>query len=116
MTETLAQKRCRFSRDICQLILHAESLGYGAAFDQVKRTQAEANANAASGKGIVNSLHLIGLAADILLYKGDRYITNDEGHKELGAFWKSLGPDHKWGGDFKARDYNHYSITHGGIK
>lgn len=114
--ETLSQKRRRFSHDICLLVLHAESIGYGAAFDQVKRTQAEANANAASGAGISNSLHLIGLAADLLLYKNDQYITDGTGHTELGTWWKSLGEDHCWGGDFKAKDFNHYSITHNGVK
>ena len=33
---------------------------------------------------------------------------------KAGAFWKSLDPANRWGGDFKSRDYNHFSRFHGG--
>lgn len=110
--ETLSQKRVRFTRGVALLIQKAAELGYGAALDQVKRTQVEANANANSGAGIAHSLHLDGLAADLNLYKPDgAYITDATGHAQLGSWWKSLGPDYYWGGDFTKRDYNHYSLS-----
>lgn len=34
--------------------------------------------------------------------------------EEIGAFWKSLHPLCRWGGDFKSRDYNHISLFHEG--
>ena len=114
--ETLSQKRQRFTHDVALLILQAEKLGYKCALDQVKRTQAEAIANAASGAGISNSLHTLGLAVDLLLYKDGKYITDGTGHTELGAWWKSFSDIHSWGGDFKARDYNHYSLSHQGVR
>lgn len=116
MAETLSEKRCRFTHAAALLVHEAERLGYKCAFDQVKRTQAEANANAASGAGISTSLHLDGLAVDLLLYKDGRYITDSEGHAQLGAWWKSIAADHAWGGDFAKRDFNHYSISHMGRK
>jgi hypothetical protein len=102
--------------DMALLILQAESLGYKVACDQVKRTQAEADANAASGAGISNSLHLIGLAVDLLLYQAGRYLTASSDYKILGEWWESFGEDHCWGGRFTKQDGNHFSISHNGVK
>lgn len=114
--ETLAQKRQRFTHDVALLIFKAEQLGYQCALDQVKRTQLEANANAASGAGISNSLHLIGLAVDLLLYKDGVYLTDSKDYKPLGVWWKSFSDIHSWGGDFSKPDGNHFSISHNGVR
>lgn len=111
LTETLRQKQTRFALAVARLIQHADALGYQMTIGEVERTKVQADANAAIGAGISNSLHLVRLAIDLHLFKQDRYITNDEGHAELGRWWKSLGADHRWGGDFTKRDYNHYSIS-----
>lgn len=40
----------------------------------------------------------------------------------MGELWKSMGPDHRWGGDFRDKlgrakpDIYHVSIEHGGRK
>ena len=114
--ETLSAKRCRFTHDVALLILQAEKLGYSCAIDQVKRTQLEANANAASGVGIANSLHLIGLAADLLLYKDGSYLKGEQGYSDLGMWCESFSASHAWGGRFKIKDYGHFSIEHNGVK
>ena len=114
--ESLSQKRCRFSHDAALLLFQAEKLGYTAAYDQVKRTQAEADSNAASGAGIKNSLHLLGLAVDLLLYRNGVYLETARDYVELGLWWESLGSDHAWGGRFKNIDANHFSIEHNGVK
>ena len=94
-----------------------EQPGCEVAFGQVTRTKEEANANAASGAGIRNSLHLLGLAADLLLYKDGKYQTDSEAYKFAGGYWKTLGGDHCWGGDFRKRvDGNHFSIQHEGVR
>ena len=112
----LSEKRILFSRLLAKLILWASDNGYDLAFDQVKRTESEAKANAAKGIGIANSLHLIGLAADLNLYINGVYQTTSEAHKEIGRYWKSLHPDCRWGGDFSKPDGNHYSLEHEGRK
>lgn len=66
--------------------------------------------------GHPNSLHRSRLAIDLNLFHNGAYITDDTGHKELGAFWESIGGT--WGGRFKgaACDPNHYSLGYGGMK
>lgn len=121
MTELL-RKRLLFTKLFARLVLEAESEGILCAMDQVKRTQAEANANAAAGTGIVHSLHLLGLAGDLLLFDSNGvYLNGDTAgevamYEKLGEWWKAQDPLACWGGDFASRDLDHFSITHNGIK
>jgi hypothetical protein len=110
----LREKRCLLTRLTARLIDKAISLGYEPALDQVKRTQAEADANAAAGKGIKNSLHLLGLAVDLLLYRAGVYVTDTATYTELGEWWEQQHSLCRWGGRFK--DGNHFSIEHEGRK
>lgn len=120
--ETLSQKRCRFTDQLMDLLTYAKSQGYDAAIDQVKRTQVEANANAEHGVGIVHSLHLLGLAGDLLLYKQGVYLDKSEAYEFLGVYWEGLSPDARWGGRFKDEhgrpkpDGDHFSLEHNGVK
>jgi hypothetical protein len=114
--ETLRQKQSRFARSVPLLLQYMTLRGYEYTYGETKRTQAQATANAASGAGISNSLHLDALAIDINLFKDGAYLEDSAAHLPFGTFWKSLGPDHFWGGDFTKPDGNHYSIGHAGRK
>jgi hypothetical protein len=114
--ETLRQKQSRFARDVAKLIEWAFANGYELTFGECWRTPEQAALNAKNGKGIARSLHNERLAIDLNLYKNGTWLIASEDHKPLGDYWKSLGADHCWGGDFTKKDGNHYSITNGGIK
>lgn len=109
--ETLRQKQSRFALGVAMLIQQADRMGYEMTLGEVERSAAQAEANASSGSGIARSLHCERLAIDLHLFKDGRYITGGEGHTELGRWWKSLHVDHRWGGDFPKRDFNHYSLS-----
>ncbi len=114
---TLREQRCLFTRLLAQLITWANANGYETSIEEVMRSKAQALSNAASGTGISNSLHLIGLAADINLYRNGEWLTRSEDHAPLGQHWKSLHPLCRWGGDFRPRpDGNHYSLEWHGRK
>lgn len=116
VVETLGQKQRRFTKAVGLLILYAYQRGYELTLAEAYRTPEQARANAAAGTGISNSLHTERLAIDLNLFKDGVYLTTTEAHKFLGDFWKSLGSDYCWGGDFSKPDGNHYSITHQGRK
>lgn len=97
---SLSADRCAFTSDVAKLIRFANDNGYACALDQVKRTAAEAVANAKAGTGIVNSLHCSGMAVDMLLYKGGVYLTRTEDYRPLGEYWQALSPRNRWGGDW----------------
>jgi hypothetical protein len=100
-----------FAQSVARLIQKAGALGYDVTFGEAWRSPGQAALNAAKGAGISNSLHTERLAIDLNLFKDGRYITDGEGHTDLGSWWKALGPMYRWGGDFAKRDYNHYSIS-----
>lgn len=116
MAETLRQKQSRFARSVPLLIQYIVARGYEVTLGEAWRTEAQAQANAASGAGIANSLHRERLAIDLNLFKDGTYLADTESHRPFGEFWKSLGDDYCWGGDFSKPDGNHYSISHGGRK
>ena len=90
---------------------------YAVTGGELLRSQAQAAANAASGAGIANSLHLLKLAIDLQLFIGGVYQTASEAYKPLGDKWKSMHPLCRWGGDFVKRpDGNHFSLEHEGVR
>lgn len=98
----------RFVRYLGLLIEYAYSL------PNVEMTLGEGYRS--DGKGhMPDSLHYVRLAQDLNLFVGGAYITGDHPvwHK-LGAYWKGLDPLAAWGGDFKSRDFNHFSVSYGG--
>lgn len=105
-----------FAQSVARLIQQASKLGYGVTFGEAYRTPEQAKLNAASGAGIANSLHTERLAIDLNLFKDGVYITDGTGHRDLGAWWKKLGPMYRFGGDFKRADWNHYSISPDGVR
>jgi len=146
---TLREKQSLFMKLYGQLIAWAYANGYELTAGELKRSDEQAHINAlgsqgrekvaqaitpisselalalrnnGNNNGIVGSLHELGLAADINLFKDGMYLTTSDHHKPLGEHWKSLHPLCSWGGDFKDKkgnskpDGNHYSIEHGGIK
>lgn len=105
-----------------QLINWAYSSGYELTWGQTQRSQAEATANAVSGAGISNSLHLVKLAVDLNLFKDGKLLTLVNDFRPLGEYWKSLHPLCRWGGDFKDKsgkpkpDADHFSVTYNGVQ
>lgn len=109
-----------FSRDVAQLLIHAQNLGYRVTLGEAYRTPQQAELDEQSGSGIADSLHCERLAIDLNLFQQDangwQYIMDGTGHEQLAAWWKSLSPSHRWGGDFPKKDYNHYSISPDGVR
>lgn len=62
-----------------------------------------------------NSLHYIRLAQDLNLFIDGIWQTNmNSFYRIIGAHWKSLDMDCRWGGDFPTADANHFSMAWGG--
>lgn len=135
----------RFAVCVAKLILHInDTPGYSCALGEAKRSdeQAEINSIGSEGRakvarliepffpglarailnngkasGVRLSVHQNKLAIDIDLFKDGVYQPNTESHAQFGAFWKTLDPEARWGGDFKPRpDGNHYSFEFCGVK
>lgn len=117
MIESIREKQTRFAKWLPRLIDKAFDLGYLATLGEAWRTPEQCAWNAEHSTGIVCSLHGERLAIDLDLFTLDGiYITDDTGHKDLGTWWVRQQPDFCWGGHFKARDNDHYSLTPDGGK
>ena len=122
MIYTLRQSRCRFTECIALLILEAELKGYEMALAEGMDRKTERDPTTDHMKG---SLHEIGLAQDIDLYKDGKYVCGegvkckdparhvpfDKGHEKLGEWWEQLGKSKGYPlrSGIKFDDANHYS-------
>lgn len=107
-----------FAQSAAKLIQKAAELGYGVTLGEAWRTPEQAAWNAAHGSGIKESVHCERLAIDLCLFKDGQYLVNDDvgAYRQLGEWWKSLGPNYCWGGDFHPLvDLDHFSITPDGV-
>lgn len=112
---TLGEKQRLFARLIGQLIKYAYDNGYELTFgDAYRDPRVHGDVGVKKSYSSANSVHKQRLAVDFNLFIGGVYQTSSEAHSKLGAYWKSLHPDARWGGDFSTPDGNHYSLTHGG--
>lgn len=101
-----------FAKDVARLILQAFDMGYTVTLGEALRTPEQALHNAQDGSGIAHSLHIYKLAIDLNFFKNGLWVKDGSQLADIGAWWKALGPDHYWGGDFTTRpDGNHFSIS-----
>ena len=106
-----------FTGSVAKLINEAINRGYTVTFGEAWRTPEQAQWNHDHGTGITHSLHMERLAVDLNFFKDGVYIQDGSKLKDLGDFWKSLGDNYRWGGDFqKLPDGNHFSITPDGVR
>ena len=105
---TLKEKQVRFSQLLGVLLVWVYS------HPGWELTLGEGQVDSKTGH-MVGSLHYIRLAQDLNLFVGGQYITGQHPVWDaIGAFWVSLDPLCRWGGNFASRDYNHISLEHGG--
>lgn len=104
---TLHEKQVLFARMVAELILYAFDKGYEVTLGHAYRSHTECYR-----LGFPKSLHGVGLAIDLNLFKDGKYLTDTDDHRELGVWWESQGGS--WGGRF--RDGNHYSLEHEGVR
>lgn len=103
----LSKKQQNFTIAIANLILHAESLGYGLTFGDCYRSNKVFY-------GHPESTHRSRLAVDFNIFENGNYLDGIEAeyaHNQLHNFWDLEG-----GSERIANDLNHYSFKHRGIR
>lgn len=100
----LGKKQELFSLLLGQLLVFIHAMGYQVRMGDVWAREGHKE----------NSNHYIKLAVDINLFKDGNFLTKTEDHELIGAYWKTLHPLCRWGGDFSRPDGCHYSLFHQG--
>lgn len=108
----LGEKQELFSLNAALLTLEAYKRGYRVREgDSFRDPRVFGHVGVQMGYGHKNSLHKLKLAKDLNLTKDGRYITDDEGHRELHLWWVEQG-----GNPMIEEDPNHYSWPYGDMK
>ncbi len=111
----LGEQQELFMRLLPRLIDKAHEMGYEVrGGDLYRDPRVFGKLGESKGYGHRNSCHKLKLAIDLNLFKGNKYLTSTEDHRELGEWWEEQHPLCRWGGRFN--DGNHYSLTYNGYK
>lgn len=106
---TLREKQSKFALMAAQLILKANELGYEVTLgDAYRDPRLHGKLGEKKGYGAAASFHKLRLAIDLNLFRNGEYLDSTEDHRELGEWWQSIGGS--WGGNFRSKDGNHYSL------
>lgn len=112
---TLSEQQRLFVRLLPRLFDYAHSMGYELTLGDAYRDPRVFGAiGEQKGYGHPKSAHKQRLAIDLNLWKDGNYLTDNDSHAFLGAYWKSLHVLNRHGGDFG--DGNHYSQIRDGIR
>lgn len=113
---TLHQRQVLHVQLVSELVAWAQTQGYDLTWGETYRVPAQAAANAQSGAGIANSLHIQRLAVDFQLFdKHGNYLTDAAAYKPLADYWLTLDPLACAGYYFHSVDADHFSITYRGV-
>lgn len=113
---TLLEKQQTFSVLLARLIDKAIEMGFEVTMGETWRHPEMAAIYAKKGLGIKNSLHVKRLAVDLNLFLDKKYLTDSAFYQPLGEWWEGQNKLARWGGRFKNRDGNHFSLEHEGVK
>lgn len=113
MSLGLGDRQRAFAVAAAQLIIKANELGYGVTLGDAYRDPRAFGVSGEAGPyGSKTSNHKKRLAIDLNLFTDGEYITDDRGHRELGAWWELSFEEFgaRWGGRYM--DPNHYEFIH----
>jgi hypothetical protein len=115
---TLGETQRAFAKTVGEFVVWIFSQPlHEVTFGDAYRSPGQAAANAATGVGIVNSLHCKRLAIDLNLFIGGQYQNDSRAYRAIGEKWKTMHPLARWGGDFvHTPDGNHFSFEWGGVR
>lgn len=109
----LVQAQLLFAEDLAELILYVRLEGGGlrVKFGEVLRPAELQVLWRAQGRSWTpNSRHLLSLAADLLLFRGDQYVTDEREYRFMGDWWEARRPGNRWGvgRGYPRKDANHF--------
>ncbi len=96
-------EQAAFLLDVTSLILKAKELGFVVTAGELARTADQQAIYVKTGRSqTMNSLHLQRRAIDLNFFKDGQIIWDKGILAPLGAYWETLHPKNRWGGNFKS--------------
>ena len=99
---SLSEEQAAFLLDACKLIEYATAQGFMVTGGELSRTPEQQALYVKTGRSkTMLSNHLKRCAIDLNFFKDGKIIWDKATLAALGAYWESLNPKNRWGGNFK---------------
>ena len=100
---SLSDEQAAFLLDACKLVQYATEQGFKVTGGELFRTAEQQAIYVKTGRSkTLNSNHLKRLAIDLNFFKDGQIIWDKSVLAPLGAYWETLNPKNRWGGNFKS--------------
>jgi len=100
---SLSDEQAAFLLDACKMIQYATEQGFKVTGGELFRTAEQQAIYVQTGRSkTLNSNHLKRLAIDLNFFKDGQIIWDKGILAPLGAYWETLNPKNRWGGNFKS--------------
>jgi hypothetical protein len=100
---SLNKEQAAFLLDACKLIQFATEQGWMVTGGELSRTPEQQALHVKAGRSkTMNSIHLKRCAIDLNFFKDGKIVWDKAQLEPVGAYWESLHPKNRWGGNFKS--------------
>lgn len=100
---SLVAEQAAFLLDAAKLIQYATEQGWVITGGELFRTAEQQQIYVRTGRSkTMNSNHLKRCAIDLNFFRDGKLVWDKAQLAPLGAFWESLNPKNRWGGNFKS--------------
>lgn len=100
---SLSQEQAAFLLDACKLIQYATEQGWTVTGGELFRTPEQQEIYLKTGRSkTMASNHLKRCAIDLNFFKDGKLVWDKTQLAPIGAYWESLNPKNRWGGNFKS--------------
>jgi hypothetical protein len=109
---SLRKEQTIFLMNVCKLIEFATQQGFEVTGGELWRPPEMQKIYVQTGRSkTMNSRHLSRKAIDLNFFLDNKYYLNIDGLRPIGAYWESLNPKNKWGGNYKSfKDVPHFEM------
>lgn len=100
---SLVNQQAEFMKDLAKLINFCFDQGWVITGGELFRTVEQQQIHIKAGRSkTMNSLHMKRCAVDLNFFKEGRLVWDKQQLAPIGAYWESLNPKNRWGGNFKS--------------
>lgn len=100
---SLVVEQAAFLQDVCKLLQYATEQGWTVTGGELYRTPEQQEIYLKTGRSkTMASNHLKRCAIDLNFFKDGKLIWDKAQIALLGAYWESLNPKNRWGGNFRS--------------
>lgn len=100
---SLVAEQAAFLQDVCKLISYATTQGWVVTGGELYRTVEQQQIHFKAGRSkTMNSVHMKRCAIDLNFFKDGKLVWSKAQIAPLGAYWESLHPKNRWGGNFRS--------------